>query len=273
MLSTRGASPLEQVMAPTEARTARGFVAARSPLAKLGAGFLIGMPLIATIDVVSAGIALLLAIPLLMTAGVTWKQFWLRTLPIWIGAPATAVTIALYGRTSGTIYFEWWLVRISDGSLELALAAFLRILAIALPAVVLFITVDPTDFADALAQRLKLPARFVLGALAGMRLLGLLADDARALSLARRARGVADKGRVRRALGMVFALFVLSIRRGTKLATAMEARGFGGAAKRTWARESPFGARDWLLLICGALISTTAITVAVVTGSFTPVIQ
>ena len=118
-------------------------------------------------------------------------------------------------------------MRISEGSLTLALATFFRVLAIGLPAVVLFVTVDPTDLADGLAQLLKLPARFVLGALAGMRLLGLLTDDWRALALARRARGVADTGRVRRVLGMAFALFVLSIRRGATLATAMEARGFG----------------------------------------------
>ncbi len=35
------------------------------------------------------------------------------------------------------------------------------------PRVVLFVTIDPTDLADGLAQTLHLPARFVLGALAG----------------------------------------------------------------------------------------------------------
>ena len=196
-------------------------------------------------------------------AGLRWREFWIRTLPIWIAAPLAGLTIALYGATSGEIYVEWFVVRISEGSLTLALATFFRVLAIGLPAVVLFVTVDPTDLADGLAQLLKLPARFVLGALAGMRLLGLLTDDWRALALARRARGVADTGRVRRVLGMAFALFVLSIRRGSTLATAMEARGFGGTGPRTWARESRFGWREWMLLAVGAAISATAIAVAV----------
>ena len=82
----------------------------------------------------------------------------------------------------------------SEGSLALALATMIRVLAIALPAVVLFVTVDPTDLADGLAQVLKLPARFVLGALAALRLVGSSIDDWRALELARRARGVADRG-------------------------------------------------------------------------------
>lgn len=118
------------------------------------------------------------------------------------------------------------LVRISEGSIDLSLAILLRVLAIAVPSVLLFATTDPTDLADRLAQVLRLPARFVLGGLAGLRLVGLMVDDWRELGQARRARGVADSGRVRRFAGQAFALFVLAIRRGTKLATAMEARGF-----------------------------------------------
>jgi len=146
-------------------------------------------------------------------------------------------------------------------------ATTLRVLAIGLPAVVLFSSVDPTDLADGLAQVWRLPSRFVLGALAGLRLVGLFIDDWRYLELARRARGVGDIGRIRRIPGQVFALLVLSIRRGTKLATAMEARAFGGA-HRTWARESRFGAAEWLVVASGALVGAAAIVAAVVTGEW-----
>ncbi|WP_346728575.1 energy-coupling factor transporter transmembrane component T family protein, partial [Microbacterium lacticum] len=166
-----------------------------NPVAKLAAALLIAVVLVLSIDPMSAGVALVLEIPLLLAAGLPWRTFWLRTLPVWLGAFTGAVTVALYGVTSGEVYVEWMLVRISEGSLLLAVATFLRVLAIGLPAVVLFVTVDPTDLADGLAQVVRLPARFVLGALAGMRLLGLLASDWRALERARRARGVADTGR------------------------------------------------------------------------------
>ena len=75
-------------------------------------------------------------------------------------------------------------------------------------------------------------------------------------------------GRIRRFAGLAFALFVLSIRRGSALATAMEARGFGGTGPRTWARPSAFGAREVLLVAVGALIAATAVVVAVVTGQW-----
>lgn len=250
----------------TRARTGR--VARINPVAKLGASALIAIPLILTLDPVSAAVALALECALFAFAGLTWREFWVRTWPVWLAAPLTALTIALYGEASGHVYVEWFVVRVSEGSLALAAATFLRVLAIALPSVVLFVTVDPTDLADGLAQVVHLPARFVLGALAGLRMVGLFLDDWHALELARRARGVADRGRIRRFVGMAFALLVFSIRRGSKLATAMEARGFGAPVRRTWARPSRFGAPEWGLLLIGAAISGLAVAAAVAAGTW-----
>ena len=255
-------------MSLLETRARTGALATVNPVAKLGVSALIAVPLILTLDPVSASVALALEFVLFLFAGIGWREFWVRTWPVWLAAPLTGLTIALYGQTSGVVYVDWFVLRISEGSLALALATMLRVLAIALPSVVLFITVDPTDLADGLGQIVRLPARFVLGALAGLRMVGLFLDDWRALELARRARGVADRGRIRRFLGMAFALLVLSIRRGAKLATAMEARGFGAPGRRTWARESRFGAAEWLLLAVGAAISGLAVAAAVVTGAW-----
>jgi energy-coupling factor transport system permease protein len=191
-----------------------------------------------------------------------------RTAPVWIAAPLAGLTTVLYGQASGTVYVQWWAVEISDGSIGLGLSTALRVLAIGLPAVLLFVTIDPTDLADGLAQLLHLPARFVIGALAGIRLVGLFAEDWRALTLARRARGVAESGAIRRFLGQSFALFVLSLRRGTKLATAMEARGFGAPGRRTWARPSVFRGRDWAALAVAVAVAGIAVAAAVLTGSW-----
>ncbi|MEO8263562.1 MAG: energy-coupling factor transporter transmembrane component T [Pseudolysinimonas sp.] len=239
-----------------------------NPVAKVLASLLLAVVLVLTIDPVSAGVAVVLELLLIPFAGLGWGEFWRRTAIVWIAAPLTGLTIVLYGQRSGRVYVEWLLVQVSDGSLWLGLATLLRVLAIGLPAVVLFARVDPTDFGDGLAQVLRLPARFVLGAFAGIRLAGLFADDRRALELARRARGVADRGRLRRAAGLAFALFVLSIRRGSALATAMEARGFGSDTPRTWARPSRFGVPEFGLIALGAAIAAAATVAAVVTGSW-----
>ena len=237
-----------------------------NPVAKLAAAMVVSVALVLSIDWVSAGVALAVEAVLFIWAGLSLKSFALRTLPVWIAAPLGAITILLYGRASGETHFQFLLIHVTDGSIELAFATFLRVLAIGLPAVVLFVTVDPTDLADGLAQVLKLPSRFVLGALAGLRLVGLFLQDWRSLELARRARGVADRGRIRRFGGQAFALLVLSIRRGSKLATAMEARGFGASNERSWARESRFGLREVVLVLIGLAVAATAVTVSVATG-------
>ncbi|TQL48190.1 energy-coupling factor transport system permease protein [Homoserinimonas aerilata] len=249
---------------------ARGTAAIHTvnPVAKLATALLIAFTLVLSIDWVSASVALALELPLLAFAGVRARTLLLRTSPIWIAAPFAGLTILLYGKASGASHLEWMFVHVTDGSIELAVATVLRLLAIALPGVVLFITVDPTDLADGLAQIVKLPARFVLGALAGLRLVGLFLDDWKSLELARRARGLADSGRIRRLFGQAFALLVLSIRRGSKLATAMEARGFGGPTERSWARESHFGRNEWALLLIGVVIAATAVTTSVETGEW-----
>lgn len=237
-----------------------------NPVAKLGAALLLAACLVLTIDWVSAGTAIVLELVAFLFMGIPARQFWFRTLPVWFAAPLTGLTILLYGKPSGTIYGEWLAVRISDGSIDLAFATTLRVLAIGLPAVVLFLTVDATDLADGLSQVWHLPARFVLGALAAFRLVGLFLEDWKYLELARRARGVGDTGRIRRIPSQVFALLVLAIRRGSKLAIAMEARGFGGNSPRTWARDSLFGWREWFVLIAGLIVGMIAIAAAVATG-------
>ena len=242
-----------------------------NPVANLAAATLLAACLVITLDWVSAGVALVLELLLIPLLRIPPKRFWRRTLPLWIAAPLTALTIALYGRQAGTVYFEWLLIRVSDGSLEFAVATLLRVLAIALPAVALFIAIDPTDLADGLAQTLRLPARFVLGALAGMRLMGLARDDWRSVALARRARGVGDRNAVRRFFGMAFALLVLSIRRASVLATAMEARGFGAPARRTWARPARWGAREWVVTLLGLGVGVVAVAASIVTGHFAPI--
>lgn len=240
-----------------------------NPITKLAATLVLTVTLLLSIDPVSAGVTLGATLVLLPFAGLDPRQLWVRLWPILVAAAIGSFATLLYGRPSGTMYVEWGILRVSDGSIDLALSIFLRVLAIAVPSVVLFATTDPTDLADGLAQILRLPARFVVGGLAGLRLVGLLIEDWRELSLARRARGVADTGRIRRFFGQAFALFVLAIRRGTKLATAMEARGFGATGQRTWARPSRLHPRDGVLLAIAVVIAAASVTAAVAAGTWT----
>ena len=237
-----------------------------NPVAKLAAALVIAVGLVLSIDWVSALTALVLEMVLLLVLRVPLRTLFTRAAMVTLAAALTAVTILLYGESRGTVHWHFLLITVSDGSIALAVATFLRVLAIALPSVLLFVDTEPTELADGLGQVLRLPARFVLGALAGVRLVGLLGQDWRYLGYARRARGVADQGRVKRAAGQAFALLVSAIRRGSTLATAMEARGFGAHPTRTWARPSPFGRREVALICAAFVIVAVAVATSVATG-------
>ncbi|MBF4462209.1 MULTISPECIES: energy-coupling factor transporter transmembrane component T family protein [unclassified Rathayibacter] len=264
-------------MSLLDAVPARGRVARANPVAKLLASLIIALVLVLTVDPVSATTALVLELLVLPFAGLRPGELLRRTAPLWIAAPLAGVTMVLYGRDSGSVLGSFLFVSVTEGSVALGLSVALRLLAIGLPSVVLIATTDPTDLADGLAQILRLPPRFVLGALAGMRLVGLLVDDWRTLAMARRARGVADDrgpiAAVRSWGARAFTLLILAIRRGSRLATAMEAKGFGTEMPRTWARESRFGTFDTLLVVGGIAIAAIAVAAAIASGTWTFVLH
>jgi energy-coupling factor transport system permease protein len=239
-----------------------------NPVAKLLASAAISIGVLLSIDWVSASVALAFELVLCRWSGLSLRRLLGRAWPIVVAAAFAGLTILLYGAPSGASHLQFLFIDVTDGSIAFSIATTLRVLAVALPAVVLFVTIDPTELGDGLSQLLHLPSRFVIGALAGLRLVGLFLEDWRSLELARRARGVADTGRLRRLASMAFALLVLSIRRGSKLATAMEARGFGGATKRTWARESRFRMSELVLVAIAVLVALASIAAAVAAGTW-----
>lgn len=241
-----------------------------NPVTPLAAAVLYSVPMLLTIDVVTAAVALGAWLLAFGAAGIGARTVLRRSWPLLVAAPLSAVSMLLYAEPGGRIHAQLWLATVSDQSIELALAIGLRVLALGVPTLVALVGLDPTRLADGLAQVARLPHRFVLAALAGTRLFGVLGEDWRQIALARRARGLGDTGAVRRALQAAFALLVVALRRGGTLATAMEARGFGGPT-RTWARPSTVGQADAALLILAVAVAALAIGVSVAAGSFRPV--
>lgn len=253
--------------------TAAGRLAGVNPLALLGAALLVDLALLASIDAVTAGTAVVLELLLTPLAGLPARALLVRGGAALLSAVLLAVTVALYGQVGGRTYISFGVLVVSDASLALAAASLLRVLAIALPAVVLLAGLDATRLADALAQQLRLPARFVLAALAAVRLVEVLRDDWRTLALARRARGVGDGGRIRRLPGQVFALLVVALRRASTLATTMEARGLGAPGPRTWLRRATFDRVDVVVLAAGLVVAVVAVGTGLATGSWRAVLS
>jgi len=238
-------------------------IARRHPLAKLGAAALLMLALFLAVDVVTPLILLAVLVAAVPVSGLRPTTLLRRASPLLIAGLAIAILNTLFApHQLGQV------VRIGPVTLGLTtilggLAVGLRVVGIAVAGVLAQATIEPTDLADALVQHLHAPPRFALGALAAVRMLPILADEWRLIGLARRARGM-EAGRnplaaIRLAAGRLFALLVAAIRRGTRLALAMDARGFGERPCRTVARPRAVGRADWLLL-GGALLAGLAAT-------------
>ncbi|PWU46698.1 energy-coupling factor transporter transmembrane protein EcfT [Micromonospora sp. S4605] len=262
---------LEPVAAP-DAPLAR-----RNPVAKLTAALVFSFIMIATLDPVAPAIAVAVELAVLPLFGVRFRVLARRAWPLLLGAVGILSTLVLFAaERSGRVLVEAGPAVVTSGVLLTALGLVLRMFAVALPGVIVFATTDPTDLADALIQNAKAPARFAIGALAAFRLVPLLGQEWQMISLARRARGV-DAGRnplakLRLFGSTAFALLVGAIRRGTRLAVAMDARGFDAGTPRTVARRQRFGAADGLLIAGAAAVAGAALTVSVLLGTFRPLI-
>lgn len=247
------------------------YLARANPVAKLAVALAVSAALILSVDPVTAGTALVLEVLALPWAGLSPAALLRRGGIVLSGAVPPGVAAALFSPDQGAMLLDAGPLTVTEGSAWSGVSIMLRVLAIGLPGVVLLATTDPTDLADALAQVLHLPHRFVLSALAAMRLFGVLAQEWQSLSLARRARGLGDGGpigRLRTLAGQVLALLVLAIRRATTLATVMEARGFGMATRRTWARPSRLTALDGWLIAGGVGLAGAATTAGVLAGTW-----
>lgn len=259
-------SPQSERHEPAKPASPSWFIARINPVSRFVMGLILCIPMFFSLDVVSATTALGIELALLWIGGVNPITACRKTWPVWIAAAGGFVSVFLYGKASGATLLELGVIHVTEGSVYFACATFLRVLAIAMPGVILALGLDPTDLADGLVQLLHLSPRFVYGGLAGMRMFTLLQEDWRALGLARRSRGLGDEGAVKRALSQAFGLLVLSIRRATKLATAMEARGFGGSGPRSQARVSSLHAIDVVGYAIAVAVPAIALTAAVLTG-------
>ena len=253
---------------PVKQSSRSPLLASINPVYRLISAFLLSIPLLFTLDWVSASVALGIEFAVLLAIGFTPWRVVKSTWPIWLGAPTSALAVLLYGKAGGTIWWHWGLIHVTDRSAELAVATAIRILAIGIPAIITVLGIDATDLADAFSQILHLPDRFVYGGLAGLRLFSVLQDDWAALTASRRSRGLGDENKFKAFGPQAFALLVLSVRRSTTLATAMEARGFGGTGPRSHARISVVHPRDRVFLTACLTIPAIALATAWQAGTF-----
>jgi energy-coupling factor transport system permease protein len=230
----------------------RAPLARANPVAKLGAAAILMAFLFAASGPITPAVVLVAILVSLPLTGLGVRTLLIRTWRLLLAALMVGVlNVVLAPASPGG----------PDFSAGLALG--LRLLGIALSGVIAIATTDPTDLADSLQQQARLSPRLAVGVLAAIRMLPILAVEWQLLGMARRARGVSagwsPVAAARLAFGKLLALLVGAIRRATRLAVAMEARGFGTGLCRTIARPQRMRAADWGLLVAAVALGATAL--------------
>ena len=220
------------------------------PLAKIGAALVLMFALFITIDPLTPTLVLIAEIAAIPLIGIPPRALLRRALPVFIAAIGIGFFNALL-----------------SGNVAGGVAIGLRLVGIALAGIVAVASIDPTDLSDALVEHLHAPRRFTVGALAAFRLMPLFADEWQTIAMARRARGLEGR-RVIGFFGMTRTLLVAAIRRATRLAVAMDGRGFADPGCRTLARPRAIVARDWTLIAAAVGVAALATGVSVAFGSW-----
>lgn len=248
-----------------------------NPVAKLGAALVILLALFVSLDAVTAGVMLIGLAALLPLAGLSTRALLGRLWLVGLAAVSIGIfNVLLAAHQVGPTFFDVGPLHLGAGTLANGAGLALRLLAIVLAGLLATATSEPIDVADALIQQLRVSPRFAIGVLAALRLLPLLAREWQILGMARRARGV-DAGRspvaaVRLAAGRLLSLLVGVIRRGSRLALAMEARGFGAQPCRSAARPHRMRVTDWAWIVGAVALASAAVAVSVALGTWRPLL-
>jgi energy-coupling factor transport system permease protein len=246
----------------TPLRTAADAPLARAnPAAKLAAAALVMIALFVSADPITPAIVVVALLAIVPLTGLRPRDLVARSWPLLVAAVAVGVLNTVFAPE-----------RPADASVVAGLGLGLRVLGIALVGLLALATTDPTDLADSLQQQLHLSPRVAIGTLAAVRLLPVMANEWQTLGLARRARGVDARysplAAARIAFGMLLALLVGAVRRATRLATAMEARGFGALACRSVARPRRMNVADWALIAIALLLASGAVSISLAAGTW-----
>lgn len=230
----------------------RAPLARAHPVAKLAGAVALFLALFLAIDPLTPAIILGVCLATLPASGLGARALLTRAAPLAVAAGSIALFNALF----------------AGGGIGGGIAVGLRLVAIGLVGLLSLATIDPTDLADALIEQLHAPPRFAIGTLAALRLVPIFAREWETIGLARRARGIDERsipGRVRGVAERTLVLLVGAIRRATRLAMAMDARGFDSGVARTRARPRPLRSGDWGWIVAAVALAggATALSIAV----------
>jgi energy-coupling factor transport system ATP-binding protein len=244
------------------------WLARRNPTVKFATVIVLGLAMTFITDPVTPMVWWLVALGVAATAGVTPRRLLPALVPVAAFAFGLFMTNAfLAARPTGEVVVAGaGPFRLTWHGIWLGIALALRGLATATVGLTFIMTTDPTDLVISLIHHGRLPYRWGYAVLAGYRFLPGLAEELAQVRLARRVRGedVADGwlARLGAPVRELRILLTVAILRASRLAIAMDARGFADVRERTYYRVVGLTGADAVLAAgavatLGAVVATT----------------
>lgn len=246
-------------------------VARRDPAVKLGVALALSLVLVLVIDPITPLLFIAAAwIAAVALGGVSAGAFARTLLPLAVVALGFVWTNAVFAvpAPDDTVWRLGPFVASASG-LRFGIGIGLRGLAIGAVSLAAIRTSDPTRLVVSLIRNARLPYRIGYAMLAAYRFFPIVGEEYERIRLAQRVRGVRPRSvhsRLSAAIGGIVPLFADATRRATRIAVAMDARGFASAAERTYWRLTPVTAADRLFVLVCVLVGASILAAGLAGG-------
>ena len=170
-----------------------------------------------------------------------------------------------------TVLFQYRAIVITQEGILTAVYMASRLMMLIVSTFLLTYTTSPITLTDGLERmlsplkKIKLPVHeFAMMMSIALRMIPTLIEETDKIMSAQKSRGADFEtgGLVKRAkaiLPLIIPLFISAFRRADELATAMESRCYHGGEGRTKMKVLKFAGRDFVALLCGAVVITASV--------------
>ncbi|GAA4288873.1 energy-coupling factor transporter transmembrane component T [Georgenia daeguensis] len=253
----------------TGAPAADSPLARRNPTVKLALLTLVSLVVVLVLDPVTPTVLYLLGfVAVAASVRVPARTLALAHVPFVLFALGVLTVNAL--ARPGTVLWQAGLLRVTEEGLSVGAALAVRTLLVGVLAIGFLLSTDGVALMTSLHQNARLGARVTYAILAGYRMLQELPREWATIAHAHTVRAdLRDGGRPprgpRHLAGVVFTLLVVSVRKGERMAQALESRGLGLEPRTTW-KPVRITTADWVLAAGVVAVVAAVLALSAVLG-------
>ncbi|WP_193312742.1 energy-coupling factor transporter transmembrane component T family protein [Georgenia subflava] len=254
----------------TAAPIADSPLARRNPTIKLALVTLVSLVVVFVLDPLTPSVLYLLAlVAVAVSVRVPARTLLLAHVPFVAFAFGVLVVNAL--ARPGTIMWQAGALRVTQEGLSVGTALAVRTLLIGVLAIGFLLSTDGVALMTSLHHNARLDARLTYAILAGYRMLQEMPREWTTIRHAHTVRAdLRHDGRPprgpRHLAGVVFTLLVVSVRKGERMAQALESRGLGLAPRTTW-HPVRITRTDWAFAAGVVTVVAVVLTISAALGT------